>query len=241
MGAVTTRMTIDELAQQAGVPGRTIREYQTMRVLPPPQREGRIGLYDETHLQRLRLIARLQARGYSLAGIRDLLDAFDGGGDLLDVLADPEHGLSEEAPLVLDTAALRELLGPLGVSDRRRLEGLGLLTSEADGRWCLPAPSLVRLAVATIGAGWRRADVYRALGAVAAAMEQASDGVVDALSRAMTARGGPSDPSALVGWSRLLLAQGAGRLLIHHVGARLAASPEPRARAVTARERSTAP
>ena len=46
-------MTIDELAREADVPGRTIREYQTMKVLPPPVRVGRVGVYDAGHLQRL--------------------------------------------------------------------------------------------------------------------------------------------------------------------------------------------
>ena len=53
------------------VPVRTIREYQTMGVLPPPERRGRVGLYRTTHVARLELIARLQVRGYSLAGIRE--------------------------------------------------------------------------------------------------------------------------------------------------------------------------
>ena len=69
-------MTIDDLARRAGLPVRTIREYHTMRVLPPPERRGRIGLYDAGHVQRLELIARLQHRGYSLAGIREELAAF---------------------------------------------------------------------------------------------------------------------------------------------------------------------
>ncbi|MEP6624245.1 MAG: helix-turn-helix domain-containing protein, partial [Acidimicrobiia bacterium] len=64
--------TIDELARVAELPSRTIREYQTVGVLMPPKRDGRRGLYDVEHRRRLALIARLQARGYSLAGIRDL-------------------------------------------------------------------------------------------------------------------------------------------------------------------------
>ena len=44
-----------------------------MRLLPPPERQGRVGLYGDRHVQRLQLISRLQRRGYSLAGIRDLL------------------------------------------------------------------------------------------------------------------------------------------------------------------------
>jgi len=57
-------MTIDDLARSAGLPVRTIREYQTMRLLPPPDRRGRVGIYGTEHVQRLNLIGRLQRRGY---------------------------------------------------------------------------------------------------------------------------------------------------------------------------------
>jgi hypothetical protein len=50
-------------------PPRMIREYHTMRLLPPPERRGRLGLYGIRHVQRLEFITRLQRRGYSLAGI----------------------------------------------------------------------------------------------------------------------------------------------------------------------------
>ena len=69
-------LTIDDLARRVQLPVRTIREYHTMRLLPPPERQGRLGLYGDRHVQRLRLITRLQRRGYSLAGIRDLLGAW---------------------------------------------------------------------------------------------------------------------------------------------------------------------
>jgi len=52
-------LTIDDLARRVQLPVRTIREYHTMRLLPPPERRGRLGLYDGRHIQRLQLIARL--------------------------------------------------------------------------------------------------------------------------------------------------------------------------------------
>jgi DNA-binding transcriptional MerR regulator len=78
---------VEELAARVGLPVRTIREYQTMRVLEPPARRGRVAFYGEAHLRRLALIARLQERGYSLAGIRDLLEAWAAGGDLAGILS----------------------------------------------------------------------------------------------------------------------------------------------------------
>jgi DNA-binding transcriptional MerR regulator len=79
-------LTIDELARRVGLPVRTIREYQTTGLLPPPTRRGRVGMYGRNHEHRLELVRRLQARGYSLAGIRDLLESWRDGGDLGEVL-----------------------------------------------------------------------------------------------------------------------------------------------------------
>src|SRR5215469_8214609 len=98
---MTQAMTIDDLGRRAGLPVRTIREYHTMRVLPPPERKGRIGLYDAGHIQRLELVARLQHRGYSLAGIRDLLDAWDNGTELTALLG------VQSGPVPLDETPLR--------------------------------------------------------------------------------------------------------------------------------------
>ena len=80
--AVDDELTVDDLARLAKLPVRTIREYQTMRLLPPPAKRGRVGLYGADHARRLELISRLQRRGYSLAGIRDLLAAWDSGAGL---------------------------------------------------------------------------------------------------------------------------------------------------------------
>src|SRR5262245_31586910 len=91
-------MTIDELARQAELPVRTIREYHTMRLLPRPERRGRVGYYGPGHVHRLELIARLQRRGYSLAGIRDLLQAWAAGADLTSLLG-IEPGQAPGAPL----------------------------------------------------------------------------------------------------------------------------------------------
>src|SRR5258708_39252514 len=110
---------VEVLAARAGLPVRTIREYQTMRVRESPVRKGRVAFYGQAHLRRLNLIARLQERGYSLAGIRDLFDAWAAGRDLAGVLAGPDGALAEEAPVIVDrdglAAAVPSLApGPLG-------------------------------------------------------------------------------------------------------------------------------
>lgn len=80
------RMTIDELARRAGTVTSTVRMYQTRGLLPPPRKEGRVGYYGEGHLARLRLIAGLQDDGFSLASISRLVEAWEQGRSLDDVL-----------------------------------------------------------------------------------------------------------------------------------------------------------
>ncbi|MGY1456634.1 MerR family transcriptional regulator [Streptomyces sp. SS8] len=70
-----------ELARAAGITVRTLRFYRERRLLPPPRREGRIAWYNEHHLNRLRTISALLARGHTLGGIADLIDAFEKGRD----------------------------------------------------------------------------------------------------------------------------------------------------------------
>src|SRR5260370_42541138 len=89
---------VEVLAARAGLPVRTIREYQTMRILEPPVRRGRVAFYGEAHLRRLALIARLQERGYSLAGIRGLVGAWAAGRALAGGPGGPAGAPGEEAP-----------------------------------------------------------------------------------------------------------------------------------------------
>lgn len=51
---------LDELAERAGVPARTIRYYVQRGLIPPPVFRGRDTSYGEGHLLRLRMIKKLQ-------------------------------------------------------------------------------------------------------------------------------------------------------------------------------------
>ena len=97
-----SRLTIDELARAGGTKVSTIRLYQQRGLLPPPDIEGRVGFYDDAHLARLRLIADLRTRGFSLAAIRELADTWEAGRDLGAVLG-VERALGE-APARLRVA-----------------------------------------------------------------------------------------------------------------------------------------
>ncbi|WP_244233574.1 MerR family transcriptional regulator, partial [Pseudomonas aeruginosa] len=65
--------SVDELARAAGSSVRNVRAYQDRGLLPPPERRGRVGVYFDSHLKRLRLISQLLERGYSSANIKELL------------------------------------------------------------------------------------------------------------------------------------------------------------------------
>src|SRR5258705_3985979 len=65
--------TIEELADEVGVPVRTIRYYIAEGMLPGPGSRGKGTTYSEDHLQRLRLIRRLVEQRVPLADVRQLV------------------------------------------------------------------------------------------------------------------------------------------------------------------------
>ncbi len=77
---------IDELARLAGTTTRNIRVYRDRGLLHPPLRVGRIALFNDTHLTRLRLVTSLLDRGYNLAHVNEMLSTWEQGKDLGDLL-----------------------------------------------------------------------------------------------------------------------------------------------------------
>jgi DNA-binding transcriptional MerR regulator len=137
------RFRLDELARRANVPTTTVRLYRTRGLLPPPHLDGRTGWYDESHLGRLRLIARLQQQGHSLAGIGDLIDQWEHGRDLdaiigveagLDALLGDPHAVTFRA----EELAERFPPGALTPGAMRRAVELGLVEVADDGTLHVP-------------------------------------------------------------------------------------------------------
>jgi DNA-binding transcriptional MerR regulator len=110
---VAREYRIGELARAAGITVRTLRYYQERKLLPPPRREGRIGWYSQTHLNRLRVIGQLLGRGHTLGGIGELLSAWEQGYDLADLLGF-ERAMtapwSDEVPVPVTVAHVSALL-----------------------------------------------------------------------------------------------------------------------------------
>ena len=213
---------VDELARRAQLPVRTIREYQTMGLLPPPEKRGRVGMYEPTHLARLELIARLQARGYSLAGIRDLLASWRDGADLGEVL-----GLGPDELVHIDEpgrpASVDQLARVLPDLVPARLDELlviGVLEACGPDGYCVPSPSLLQLTTDLLAAGYGADRTIELLRVIASA--------TDTIAEATTALF--ADPPASVDTDRLiafatrgrgLLAHGTGRLTVYAIGRRL--------------------
>ncbi|WP_175834637.1 MerR family transcriptional regulator [Burkholderia anthina] len=122
--------TVDELARVSDTTVRNVRAYQDRGLLAPPEKRGRVGIYDDTHVARLKLINHLLARGYTLSNIQDLIMAIDEGHDLRSILG-LENAIggrwSHELPKTYSLAALAQMFGPQTASQLSRVTELGLL------------------------------------------------------------------------------------------------------------------
>lgn len=131
-------MRIDELAQRAGVPSRTIRYYTQQGLLAPPTLRGRVGFYSPSHLDRLRLIKELQEKRFlPLTVIRSVIRNYEAGADLdamlapLEMVFAPRWDASDAADLRRD-----ELAHHAGVSEGvvEAAEDMGFLFPRLRGR-----------------------------------------------------------------------------------------------------------
>lgn len=146
-------LTIDELARETGLTVRNVRSHHARGLLPPPEVRGRTGFYGPEHVQRLRLIQRLQGEGMKLSGIKRLLA--DSGERLL---ALKEASLeAPETPEVLTAQDLAARLRLTEKDDPRKLIGkatkLGLLHPLGEGHFEVPSPALLAAAEEVIARG----------------------------------------------------------------------------------------
>ena len=106
--------SVEELAIAANTTVRNIRAYQDRGVLPPPALQGRKGIYNNVHLSRLRLIANLLDRGYTLSSIKELISALEEGVGLSEFLG-IESALNSpwtnEAPTTIAMTELVKMFG----------------------------------------------------------------------------------------------------------------------------------
>ncbi|MFL6160524.1 MAG: MerR family transcriptional regulator [Marmoricola sp.] len=153
---------IDDLARASNVTVRNIRAYQERGLLHAPRREGRVAIFDDSHLSRLKIITSMLERGYTSVHITEMLSAWEAGADLADVLG-LERALVaprlEDPPTTMTLAELRTLTGDKDALQRYLDVGLveikgtkalvkrpDLLRSFGEMRgYGMPAEALVRL------------------------------------------------------------------------------------------------
>ncbi|MFN8074212.1 MAG: MerR family transcriptional regulator [Kineosporiaceae bacterium] len=107
---------MSELAERSGVSIPTIKFYIREGLLPPGRTTSpRQADYDESHLDRLRLVrALVDVGGLSLASVREVLDAVTGPAGLDQAIARAHGGLAPRPPAEPDTTRARALVGRLG-------------------------------------------------------------------------------------------------------------------------------
>jgi DNA-binding transcriptional MerR regulator len=219
-------LTIDDLARRVQLPVRTIREYHTMRLLPPPERQGRLGLYRDRHVQRLRLITRLQRRGYSLAGIRDLLGAWESGTDLVTLLGvDESQAALDETPLRLTRAELFQRLPDLDEATFGRAGRIGLVRPHGEDHFLVRSPALLGLVADWVRAGVpldHALDLIEALsGDLDTLAIRLAGLIVERIWEPVSAAGRGGELPDLLRRGRPLLLQGAASTLADRLGAAL--------------------
>ncbi|TDD69594.1 MerR family transcriptional regulator [Actinomadura rubrisoli] len=147
---------VEELAAEAGIPVRTLRYYQERRLLPAPRRAGRVALYSTSHLDRLRLIARLLDRGYRLDGIEELLAAAGQRQDVTELLGFEWAAAapwSERGTVALSLDELSELLdGQVTAEVLAEAAELGHITLDGD-RVVVNSPRLLDATAQLVRAG----------------------------------------------------------------------------------------
>ena len=151
--------TIDELARTADTTVRNVRAYQDRGLIPPPERRGRVGIYTDVHLHRLKLIGKLLDRGYTLGNILELITASEKGHDLNQLLG---LGTAISGPWTDEVPGyftLEELIGmfaeqmtPQSMESLSTIIELGLIEPEGD-RFRAYSPRLVHVGAQLVQSG----------------------------------------------------------------------------------------
>ncbi|MDJ0463408.1 MerR family transcriptional regulator [Streptomyces sp. H27-C3] len=158
-GQSAAEYRIEDLAHLSGATVRTIRAYQDRALLPKPERRGRSNVYGDTHLARLHRIADLLERGYTLASIKELLEAWDAGrglGGVLGLVAEVNGPWTDEKADRISRVELDERFG--GVPDDQAVDEaveLGVL-ERIPGRadeFLVPSPQELSVAAELHAAG----------------------------------------------------------------------------------------
>lgn len=175
-GSGVTEYRVEELAAAADISVELLRSYQSKGLLPAPRHEGRLALYGDAHLARLRTILDLKSQGHSLRMIARILDrppAAVADVTFVDAVT------AEEVPLTLREVAER---AKVPTAMLRSLEASGVLRPRRIGdevRYTPADVEAVRMLLALLGSGLPMEEFMRVARVQLDAAEDVADGAVD--------------------------------------------------------------
>jgi len=151
----TPELTIEQLAAQTGLTVRNIRSHRARGLLPAPMVRERVGYYGGNHIARLELVRELQAQGFNLAAIKQLIERSPGDPDqLLSAIHVVQEPFESEQPQIVTA---EELASRFSVDDPepvlKKASELGVLVFLGEGRFEAPAPSLLDVAEDLVSRG----------------------------------------------------------------------------------------
>ncbi|WP_232226808.1 MerR family transcriptional regulator [Algiphilus aromaticivorans] len=189
--------TIDQLARAARTTVRNVRAYQDRGLIPPPERRGRTGYYGAEHLSRLRIIGQMVNRGYTLASIGELIDAWEQGrdiGHLIGLETAVSSPWSDEAGGYFTLPKLVKMFG--GNFDPRWLAKaaeLGILRSEG-AKFYAPSPRMLHAGAELVKVGIPLDQMLDVVAKLRDNVERAADEMVLLVEQHVFDRFGPGLP-----------------------------------------------
>ena len=112
------RLTVGQLAREAGINSESVRFYESQGLLPePPRSAGGYRVYSQDSLLRIRFIKRAQDLGFSLKEIRELLSlSEDTASDCAEVRALAQTKVEEIAQKIQALQSMKRALSELASS-----------------------------------------------------------------------------------------------------------------------------
>ncbi len=176
-----TEYTIHELAAETDTTVRNIRAYRNRKLLPAPERRGKMGIYSEVHAARLRIINELLQRGYTISNIEELLIAWQ-AGENLDTILGIETALlkpfSAELPTRYTLADLKKLFGEqLTPAVIDRALALQFLRPQ-DGQFVAPRPTMIQVGATLVELGFPLIDLLNIVSNLRSHLQAAANSTV---------------------------------------------------------------
>lgn len=173
--------TVAELARAAQTTVRNIRAYQDRGLIPPPERRGRVGIYSEQHLSRLRIIDHMLGRGYTLNSIGEMLEAWERGTNLAGLFGLESAVSSPWTDEVERQFTLADLVkafgGKFNVRWLVKAADLNILIPEG-AKFRAPSPRMIHAGAELVKAGIPLDEMLDVVGKLRGNVEHAADRMV---------------------------------------------------------------